>query len=53
MLRSMWNLQRVDPGFRPENVLTFRLQTTSKYRSLGDGMTYYQRNWIDFALCRE
>ncbi len=44
MLRSMWNLQRVDPGFRPENVLTFRLQTTSKYRSLGDGMTYYQRN---------
>ena len=29
MLRSMWNLQRVDPGFDPANVLTFRLQTTS------------------------
>ena len=25
MLRSMWNLQRVDPGFTPSNVLTFRL----------------------------
>ena len=32
MLRSMWNLQRVDPGFDPDGVLAFRLQTTSKYR---------------------
>lgn len=43
MLRSLWNLQSVDPGFRPENVLTFRLQSTSKYRSLTDGIPYYQR----------
>jgi predicted permease len=40
MLRSMWNLQRVDPGFDANNVLTFRLQTTSKYRGLTDGLPY-------------
>ena len=38
MLRSLWNLQRVDPGFTPTNVLTFRLQTTSKYRDLTNGL---------------
>ena len=37
MLRSMWNLQRVDPGFDPDGVLAFRLQTTSKYRALAVG----------------
>jgi predicted permease len=26
MLRTLWNLSRVDPGFRSENVLTFSLQ---------------------------
>jgi predicted permease len=43
MLRSLWNLQRVDPGFSPSNVLTFRLQTTSKYRALTDGLAYLER----------
>ena len=43
MLRSMWNLQRVDPGFDPNNVLTFRLQTTSKYREMTTGYPYLQR----------
>jgi len=43
MLRSMWNLQRVDPGFDPDNVLTFRLQTTSKYRDLALGAPYLQQ----------
>ena len=43
MLRSLWNLQHVDPGFRPEDVLTFRLQTTSKYRALGNGLPYLKR----------
>ena len=43
MLRSMWNLQRVDPGFDPNQVLTFRLQTTSKYRDLTGGLPYLQR----------
>ena len=43
MLRSMWNLQRVDPGFTPANVLTFRLQTTSKYRSLTNGLPYLEQ----------
>jgi len=43
MLRSMWNLQRVDPGFTPSNVLTFRLQTTSKYRALTNGLPYLEQ----------
>ena len=43
MLRSMWNLQRVDPGFDPNNVLTFRLQTTSKYRDMTRGLPYLQQ----------
>ena len=25
LMRSMWNIQRVDPGFKPEGVLTMRL----------------------------
>ncbi len=43
MLRSLWNLQRVDPGFSPAKVLTFRLQTTSKYRSLSNGLPYLEQ----------
>jgi len=43
MLRSMWNLQRVDPGFSAERVLTFRLQTTSSYRSLDRGLPYFEQ----------
>ena len=43
MLRSMWNLQQVDPGFTPSNLLTFRLQTTSKYRALSNGLPYLEQ----------
>jgi predicted permease len=43
MLRSMWNLQRVDPGFDPNNVLTFRMQTTSKHRAMTTGQPYLQQ----------
>jgi putative ABC transport system permease protein len=43
MLRSLWNLQHVDPGFDPNNVLTFRLQTTSKYRALSNGVPYLEQ----------
>ena len=43
MLRSLWNLQRVDPGFSPTNVLTFRLQTTAKYRDLSSGLAYLEQ----------
>jgi putative ABC transport system permease protein len=42
MLRSMWNLQRVEPGFDARGVLAFRLQTTSKYRALSSGLPYLQ-----------
>jgi predicted permease len=43
MLRTLWNLQRVDPGFVAENVLTFRLQTTSKRMNLPIGLTYFEQ----------
>ena len=43
MLRSLWNLQRVDPGFTADGVLAFRLQTTSKYRDLQSGMAYFEQ----------
>jgi predicted permease len=41
-LRSLWQLQRVDPGFDPSGALTFRLQTTSSYRGLTTGLPYLQ-----------
>ena len=43
MLRSLWNLQHVDPGFEPAHVLTFRLQTTSTHQSLAAGVPYLRR----------
>jgi predicted permease len=43
MLRSLWNLQRVDPGFDPRHVLSFRLQTTSKYADMANGMPYFEQ----------
>jgi predicted permease len=42
MLRTLWNLQRVDPGFTAANVLTFRLQTTSKPMNLTRGLAYFE-----------
>ena len=43
MLRSMWQLQHVDPGFAADGVLAFRLQTTSKYRALTVGLPYLRQ----------
>jgi putative ABC transport system permease protein len=43
MLRSLWNLQQVDPGFEPSGVLTFRLQSTSKHTQLTTGLPYLQQ----------
>ena len=41
MLRSLWNLQNVDPGFSAANVVTFRLQTTSKPMNLTQGLAFF------------
>ena len=44
MLRSLWNLQSVDPGFDARNVLVFRLQSTSKYNNdLAAGLAYFEQ----------
>ena len=43
MLRSLWQLQHVDPGFDRSGVLTFRLQTTSSHRMLGTGVPYLEQ----------
>ncbi len=43
MLRSLWNLQQVHPGFEPAQVLSFRLQTTAKYRGLSTGLPYLEQ----------
>jgi putative ABC transport system permease protein len=40
MLRTLWNLSRVDPGFRSENVLTFSLQKSG-------GAATRQRYYVD------
>ena len=42
MLRTLWNLQQVDPGFNAANVLTFRLQTTSRRMDLTTGLAYFE-----------
>jgi len=43
MLRSFLNLQRVDPGFDPENVLTMRLNLNfTKYNTADKRLAFYE-----------
>jgi putative ABC transport system permease protein len=44
MLKSFWRLQRVDPGFNPEGVLTMRmLLPFETYQKAAQRGTFYQR----------
>jgi putative ABC transport system permease protein len=43
LLRTLWQLQSVDPGFRPEGVLTFRLSLAGeRYRESGSRARFYR-----------
>jgi predicted permease len=43
-IRTLMNLQRVDPGFRTDNVLTSRIDLNfTKYRTFQDRMPFWQR----------
>jgi putative ABC transport system permease protein len=45
MVKSLWRLQRVDPGFRQENLLTLRLTppSASRYGSLPQIVAFYDQ----------
>jgi putative ABC transport system permease protein len=44
MIRSLWALQRIDPGFRPAGVLTLRLSIPeARYDTPGSVVGFYQR----------
>jgi len=43
LLRSFQRLLNVDPGFRDENLLTFRVSPSSKYRRAPERLNYYQQ----------
>ncbi|HEX7049888.1 MAG TPA: ABC transporter permease [Longimicrobiales bacterium] len=46
LIRSFWNLTRVDPGFSSENVLTLSLSTPSEIAQ-GDRRNVYRREILD------
>ena len=44
LLRSLWNLQRIDPGFTPDRVLTMRLALpASQYQTPDEVVGFYDR----------
>lgn len=43
MLRSLWSLQAVHPGFDAEHVLTLRLQSTARHKSVQSGVPYVRQ----------
>ncbi len=44
MIQTLWRLQRVEPGFRTENVLTLSIQPTgSEFRSAPRLLAFYDR----------
>jgi predicted permease len=44
LVRSFWRLQQVDPGFRPDNLLTLQLTLSGKQYRQGAGVaSFYER----------
>ncbi len=47
LLRSLWTLQRVDPGFRPENVLTLRVYPAAETYTEAEEITNLYQDVTD------
>ena len=54
LVKALWNVQAIDPGFRTEGVLMLRTALPSpKYNPPGSVAHFTRACWTRFALCQE